>query len=130
MSVPVTMFTATTTSDASTVKRIAASACALVTASQNADAPPVVDSATTAASGIRTTRLRYAVASAPPIAGPADAQRCAAPAAAAARRRQLVLTPRLSSIPCITESLGSKNFFMTAGQPPNFVMSNCFGGSG
>ena len=31
---------------------------------------------------------------------------------------------------CMTESFGSKNFFMTASQPPNFVMSNCFGGSG
>ena len=53
------------------MKRIAANACALVTASQNAPAPPVVDSATTAASGMRTIRLRYAVASAPAIAGPA-----------------------------------------------------------
>jgi hypothetical protein len=65
------------------VKRIAANAWALVTASQNAAGPPVVDSATTAASGIRMTRLRYAVASAP-----ADRRASGAKAAAHARRRQ------------------------------------------
>src|SRR3954447_20651404 len=75
MSVPVTMFTTTTTIDTSTGKRIAANACCPGTASQNADGPPVVDSATTAASGMRTTRLRYAVASAPPTAGVARRRR-------------------------------------------------------
>src|SRR6476660_1390031 len=70
ISVPVTTFRTTTTSDTTRVKRIAASACGPVTACQNAAAPPLVDSATTAASGSRTTRLRYAVASAPPTAGP------------------------------------------------------------
>jgi hypothetical protein len=58
MSVPVTMFTTTTTIDTSTVKRIAANAWSPVTARQNADGPPVVDSATTAASGMRTIRPR------------------------------------------------------------------------
>jgi hypothetical protein len=52
------MLTATTASETTTVKRIAANACALVIADQNADNPPAVDSTTTAASGIRTMRLR------------------------------------------------------------------------
>jgi hypothetical protein len=128
ISVPVTMFSATTASETSTVKRIAANACALVTASQNAAGPPV-DSAATAASGIRTIRPRWAVASAPPAAGltrrlPRLARR------GAERQRQPVLTPRLCSIRCLTQSSGSKNFFITASPPPSFVMSNCLGGWG
>lgn len=31
---------------------------------------------------------------------------------------------------CISESFGSKNVFMTSGQPPKPVLPNSYGGSG
>ena len=60
MIVPKTALIATTIADAPRVSFSAAIACGVVTSSQNEDSPPSNDFATTAASGIRTIRLRYA----------------------------------------------------------------------
>jgi hypothetical protein len=51
---------AATITDTISVRRIAACACALVTASQNSPTPPSSDCATTAASGIRTISVSQA----------------------------------------------------------------------
>ena len=58
MSVPVTALIATTTSEATNVSFSAATAWGFEIARQNVSQPPPVDFQTTAASGIRTMRLR------------------------------------------------------------------------
>ena len=58
ISVPMTALTATTTSEAPNVSLSAEIAAGLETARQNASTPPSVERQTTAASGMRTIRLR------------------------------------------------------------------------
>ncbi len=60
ISVPITALMAATTSETISVRRIAACACGVVTASQNAATPPSSDCTTTAASGIRTISVSQA----------------------------------------------------------------------
>jgi hypothetical protein len=59
----VTAFASTTTSDATNVSFSAANAAGPVTSSQKAERPPSRDEATTAAMGMRTISVRYAVES-------------------------------------------------------------------
>jgi hypothetical protein len=59
MIVPATALIATTITEAIRVSLSAATACGELTASQNSPSPPSNDFATTAASGMRTIRLRY-----------------------------------------------------------------------
>src|SRR4051794_29546386 len=69
ITVPVTALIAATIAESITVSSIAERASGALTASQNAPRPPSSPRASTAASGSRTIRLRYAVARAPAIAG-------------------------------------------------------------
>ena len=61
MSVPVIAFTNTTTSEATNVSLSAATAAGAVTSFQKAERPPSNDVAITAAIGMRTMSVRYAV---------------------------------------------------------------------
>src|SRR2546425_8057275 len=70
IAVPVITLTTATISEATRVSFRAAIACGEVTAVQNAPSPPSVDCETSAASGIRTIRLRYAVTRPRPRAAP------------------------------------------------------------
>ena len=70
MIVPATALIATTIAEAIRVSFSAATACGAVTSSQNEASPPSNDFATTAASGIRTIRLRYATTRPRVSAGP------------------------------------------------------------
>src|SRR5688572_713598 len=63
MRVPVTPFTSTTSREATNVSLSAATAAGEVTSSQNAESPPSNDDAITAAIGMRTMSVRYAVES-------------------------------------------------------------------
>src|SRR3954470_7674245 len=66
MIVPIKTLIAVTTSETPTVSVIADLACGLVICSQNPERPLSVDLATIAASGMRTRKLRYVAARAPP----------------------------------------------------------------
>src|SRR6266540_740151 len=70
ITVPITALIATTISEAIRVSFSAAIASGLVIAVQNAPIPPSVDFAVSAASGIRTMRLKYAVTRPRPSAAP------------------------------------------------------------
>ena len=119
-----TALIAATTSETSSVKRSAATAWRLVTASQNASRPPSSDCATTAASGSSTMRLSHSVAmprpSAPDAAGGRAAWR--APrrdvAAEADGAHLAVDTPASSSILAIEPFSGSNSSSLTFSQPP------------
>jgi hypothetical protein len=69
--VPITASIAATISETITVRRIAATACGAVMASQNAPAPSSNERTTTAASGIRTISVSQATESPPAVSGPA-----------------------------------------------------------
>src|SRR5215210_6326822 len=88
ISTPITASIAATTIETISVNRIAATACGLVTASQNSPAPPSNDRTTTAASGIRTIRVSQATLRPPTTSGPVGIRR--APADLAAGRAPLL----------------------------------------
>src|SRR5689334_19636036 len=81
--VPITTLTAVTASASSTVSVIAAPVWELVTTDQNPDQPPEAAATTTAASGIRTSRLNQIIEA--PSANPDPAAR--RPGTRARRRR-------------------------------------------
>jgi hypothetical protein len=70
-----TAFTSATTTEAPNVSLREASAAGLVTAFQNPSSPLPVDFQITAASGIRTMKLRYPITKPRPRAAPPDAAR-------------------------------------------------------
>src|SRR5918994_790474 len=76
ISVPITASIAATISDTIRVRRIAATACGAVTASQNASTPPSNERTTTAASGIRAIRVSQATERPPATSGPAAISAC------------------------------------------------------
>src|SRR5829696_3494052 len=70
ISTPMTASMAATTTEISTVRRMAAIAWRLVIASQNSAAPPSKERTTTAASGINTISVSHATLSPPTTSGP------------------------------------------------------------
>src|SRR5829696_2182370 len=88
ISTPMTASMAATTTETINVKRIAATACGLVTASQNSAAPPSNERTTTAASGIRTISVSQATLRPPTTSGPVWIRR--APAGLEAGRAPLL----------------------------------------
>ena len=112
------------------MKRSAATAWRLVTASQNASRPPSVERTTTAASGSRTMRLSHSVAM--PSAEGARPRRPGAPRRLQRRavRHLAVDTPASSSILAIEPFSGSKSSSLTLLQPPRSSIVNRPGGSG
>src|SRR4051794_34161195 len=92
ISVPVTALIATTISETISVSLNAATAWGPVTTSQNSPSPPSSDFAATAASGSRTTTLRYVIATPRPSAAP--------PGSATARGGRDGRGPAVSSLGC------------------------------
>src|SRR5690349_20795962 len=78
ISTPMTASIAATTSEIHSVRRIAATACGFVTASQNVASPSSKERTTTAASGIRTISVSHATLSAPTTSGPLRTRRAPA----------------------------------------------------
>ena len=135
MIVPATALIATTIADATRVSFSAATACGVVTSSQNDARPPSNDFATTAASGIRTIRLRY-VTTRPRVSPgpPRPSLRPGLGGASAAVATAPWLTPSQPpgsrSISATVPFSGSKNSVVTSSQPPRSAIVNRSGGVG
>src|SRR5919202_6401549 len=112
-SVPASALIAATASAARIVSRSDATACALVTASQKAAAPPSVERATTAASGMRTMTLSHSVAT-PSARAPEPPQ--AAPRAPARMRPRP--PPRAGRAVRASLGSGDPRFLLDLGQRP------------